>query len=56
MTFEIKYAVLNNDGTIKRIHAMKQDGNTSIDAVMKAFDGCPQHMRNRFELVSVEKC
>lgn len=56
MTFEIKYAVLNNDGTVDRVIAMKQDGNTSIDAVMKAFDGCPQYKRNRFELVSVEKC
>lgn len=51
-TYIITYAVVL-DGHINRTITAKQTGNTSIDAICKLFEGCPQYKRNRFELVGV---
>ena len=51
-TYSITYSVARKGGVIRLI-TKKVQGTSTIDAITKYFDNCPDYMIKRFELVSI---
>lgn len=50
-TYRITYSVAHKDSL--RLITKIAHGNSTIDAITKYFDNCPDYMIKRFELVSI---
>lgn len=50
-TYTITYSVANKDSL--RLITKKVQGTSTIDAITKYFDNCPDYMIKRFELVGI---